>query len=492
MPTSQYLQEIKKLAGQSVLVVGDMYLDEYVWGDMAEISKEGPYPVIHIHHRVYHPGAAGSVAAQVQTFGSQAYVVGTISNDINGTILRKQFHSFGAKTQGLVIDKEHPTNTYTKIRAGNYPLPSQELYRLDTPPPAPISNSIERKIIESLRAAPKVRGIIVIDQVGSVVTPRILEAVISLAKKKNLFVAADSRIKLGIFEGCDLVVPNEQEARTVSGLSSEQDPTLLKTMEFFLQSRQHKTTVITRSSHGMIALQKNGESAHMLTTSRKVVDVTAAGDTVTVALTLGLMAGLPLQNAVSIASYAAGIAVEQVGTYSVTTEDLRARLENEIIGKTGKKIVSPSELTKITREHQTRGEKVVWTNGCFDIIHLGHIFYLEQAKKEGEILAVGLNSDESVRAIKGPERPIISENERARVLSALECVDYITIFNDPSPLNLLKKLKPDKYVKGGDYTIDTINQEERHLLERYGIEIVLMPKIEGASTTKVISKIRNK
>ena len=156
-----------------------------------------------------------------------------------------------------------------------------------------------------------------------------------------------------------------------------------------------------------------------------------------------------------------------------------------------KKIISSSGLTKSIRKHQEHGEKVVWTNGCFDIIHLGHIFYLEHAKKEGDKLIVGLNSDASVKMIKGTDRPIIPEDERARVLAALECVDYITIFREESPLNLLKKLRPDKYVKGGDYTIDTINQDERRLMESYGIEIVLMPKIEGSSTTNVISKILN-
>ena len=226
--------------------------------------------------------------------------------------------------------------------------------------------------------------------------------------------------------------------------------------------------------------------------SRNVIDVTSAGNTVAAILTLGLLAKLPLQHCVGLASYAAAAAVERIGTYPVPDTELKSRIEAETFGRQGKKIVSGTELPRIVRTLQKSGKKVVWTNGCFDILHLGHIYYLEHAKKAGDILVVGLNSDSSIRKIKGPDRPIIPEAERARILSAIECVDYITVFNDAAPLNLLKKVKPDRYVKGGDYTIDTINQDERRLMEQTGAEIVLMPQIEGASTTNVIEKILNR
>jgi D-beta-D-heptose 7-phosphate kinase/D-beta-D-heptose 1-phosphate adenosyltransferase len=217
------------------------------------------------------------------------------------------------------------------------------------------------------------------------------------------------------------------------------------------------------------------------------VDVTGAGDTVAAAVLLARVAGGSLRECAALGNLAAGIAVTQAGVVTVS----RAEVEEALAGRKGPaKLKSLAQLQPLVKKLQAEGKKVVWTNGCFDILHAGHIAYLIHARQEGDVLVMGLNSDASVRAIKGPERPVINEHDRAIVLSALTCVDYLLLFDDPSPARLIEALHPDVYVKGGDYTIDTINQEERKLVESYKGRIAILPGVEGQSTTSIINKIQ--
>jgi D-beta-D-heptose 7-phosphate kinase/D-beta-D-heptose 1-phosphate adenosyltransferase len=326
----------------------------------------------------------------------------------------------------------------------------------------------------------------VTDQVKSVATRRVLDAVVECAKQHKLITVGDSRGRAGEFRGFDAMVPNDREAGIGTGIDVVDEETLNAAGKALL--KVCKNAAVTRGQHGIRVYAADGSINDFPTTvdPASVVDVTGAGDTVTAAVTVTLVAGGSLNDAAVIGNYAAGVAVAQRGVVTVPID----QLERAMFSAAGPaKLKSLDDLKTELEGLRGEGKRVVWTNGCFDILHIGHISYLQRAAALGDVLVVGLNSDASVRALKGPDRPIIGEMERAFVLSALECVGLVTIFSDESPLDLIKVLKPDIYAKGGDYTLDTIVQPERHAVESYGGTIAILPAVEGRSTSSIISRI---
>ena len=252
-----------------------------------------------------------------------------------------------------------------------------------------------------------------------------------------------------------------------------------------------KNAMITLGPDGIACFAADGTVEMVPIRPVNVRDVTGAGDTVTAAATLALVAGGSLRDAAVLGNLAAGIAVAQTGVVTVSNAEVQDALAEGETAKTDK-LKTLEQMGAIMKRLKREGKRVVWTNGCFDILHVGHIMYLQEARKEGDLMVVGLNSDASVRQNKGPERPVVCEHDRAQVLSALECVDYIVIFDEKTPMPLLDALKPDVYAKGGDYTLETIVQEERRLVEGYGGTIAIIPGREGQSTTYIINKIAGK
>jgi D-beta-D-heptose 7-phosphate kinase/D-beta-D-heptose 1-phosphate adenosyltransferase len=469
------------------LVVGDIYLDENVYGVVTGISLEAPIPIYEVHERKHNPGAAGNAACNVAALGAKTYVVGYVGDDVNAEIVRKEFALRNVDTSGLVVHPTRATNTYGKLRAGGFNIPTQEILRTDTPTPVPVEGEVEAQLIANIRArAPEVDAIVVTDQVTSVATRRVLDTVVECAKQHKLITVGDSRGRAGEFRGFDVMVPNDREAGIGTGIDVLDEATLNAAGKALL--KVCKDAVVTRGQHGVRVFGADGTIGDFPTSvdPASVVDVTGAGDTVTAAVTVTLVAGGSMSDAAVIGNYAASVAVAQRGVVTVPI----AQLERAMFSASGPaKLKSIDELTAELERLRGEGKRVVWTNGCFDILHIGHISYLQRAAALGDVLVVGLNSDASVRALKGPDRPIIDEMERAFVLSALECVGLVTIFSDESPLDLLKVLKPDIYAKGGDYTLDTIVQPERHAVESYGGKIAILPMVQGRSTTSIISRI---
>lgn len=479
---------LERFAQANVLVVGDVYLDENIDGKVTGISLEAPIPVYEIHRRRHNPGAAGNAACNVAALGATTYMVGYVGDDTNGEIVTRAFEEMGVDPSGLIVAPDRPTNTYGKLHAGGHNIPDQEILRTDTPAPTLVSGELEDRIIEQIEArASEVDAIVVVDQVASVVTEKVLDTVRMCAERHGLLTVGDSRSRIHLFSGFDVVVPNDREAGLGVGMSIENDADLAQVGSKLLETIRN--VAITRGPAGISLFKEGGSVFHGPATvsPREVVDVTGAGDTVTAAIAVTLVAGGSYEEAVSIANVAAGIAVAQPGVVTVPRDRLAAALAGEG-GPT--KLKQRDELKSLVEELQQNGKTVVWTNGCFDILHVGHIVYLQRAAAEGDALIVGLNSDASVRALKGPTRPVIPEQDRALVLSALECVSYVVIFDEPTTTPLLDALKPDVYAKGGDYTVDTICQEERRLVEGYGGRIAIIPGVEGRSTTNVIKRIQ--
>jgi D-beta-D-heptose 7-phosphate kinase/D-beta-D-heptose 1-phosphate adenosyltransferase len=470
-----------------VLVVGDVYLDENVYGIVSGISLEAPVPIYEVQERRYNPGAAGNAACNIAALGATTYMVGYVGDDVNAGIVRREFAQRNVDTSGLVVHPTRPTNTYGKLRAGGHNIPVQEILRTDTPAPVFIDGEVEERIIANIRArAPQVNAIVVTDQVASVATERVLREVVACAKQHNLLTVGDSRSRAGVFHGFDVMVPNDREAGIGAGMEVKDDATLRQAGKALL--RVCKNAVVTRGAQGITVFGADGDvtDVPVNVSPASVVDVTGAGDTVTAAVAVTLVAGGTLVEAAIIGNAAAGIAVAQPGVVTVS----RFEVERALLGGSGPaKLKTQEELQQAVARLKRQGRRVVWTNGCFDILHAGHITYLQRAAALGDVLVVGLNSDASVRAVKGPDRPVVSETERALLLSALECVDLITIFSDATPLALLQEIQPDVYVKGGDYTLDTIVQEERRAVESYGGRIEIIPGVAGRSTTGIIRKI---
>lgn len=482
-----YRELLARFAKARVLVVGDIYLDENVYGVVTGVSLEAPIPIYEVHERRHNPGAAGNAACNVAALGAKTYMVGYVGNDTNADVVRKEFAIRNVDTSGVVVHPTRPTNTYGKLRAGGFNIPTQEILRTDTPTPVFIEGEVEDQIIANIWArAPEVDAIVVTDQVKSVATRRVLDAVVKCAEQYKLITVGDSRGRAGEFHGFDVMVPNDREAGIGTGIDVVDDATLNEAGRSLLKIC--KNALVTRGRHGIRLFGSDGAVEDFPTTvdPASVVDVTGAGDTVTAAVAVTLVAGGTLRDAAVIGNYAAGVAVAQRGVVTVPL----AQLEQAMFGQSGPaKLKTIDELKSEIEQLHNEGKRVVWTNGCFDILHLGHITYLQKAAALGDVLIVGLNSDASVRAIKGPDRPIINEMDRAFVLSALECVGYVTIFHEESPLEILKRLQPDVYAKGGDYTLDTIVQTERRAVEAYGGKIAILPAVEGRSTTNIIARI---
>lgn len=483
---ARLLSLIEQFPGIRILAVGDIYLDENVLGRVTEVSLEAPIPVFEVLERRYNPGAAGNAACNAASLGARVHMVGVVGADPNGGVVREEFEKRGVDTSGLVTAPGRPTNTYGKLRAGGHNTPLQEVLRTDTPRPKPIDGEVEAELIAQIRRlAPDCQGIMLGDQVSSTITPAVLDAVREAARAHGLVTLADSRARAGMFHGIDIIVPNDTEAGLAAGVDIVDEDSLLRAGKFLTQSARN--AFITRGPQGISIFAADGSVEHVPAGRVTAVDVTGAGDTVAAAVLLARIAGGTLRECASLGNLAAGIAVVQPGVVTVT----RAEVQEALSGRRGPaKLKTLEQLQAVVKRLKAEGKRVVWTNGCFDILHAGHITYLMRARAEGDALIVGLNSDASVRAIKGPERPVINENDRALVLSALACVDCLLLFDDPSPARLIEALQPDVYAKGGDYTLDTINQQERRLVEGYGGRIAILPGVEGQSTTSIIGKIQ--
>ncbi len=473
-----------KFDGLRVVVVGDIYLDEISHGLMTGTSLETPVPIVEMTERRYNPGAAGNAACNVATLGARTTMIGVVGADNNAQILREEFAKFGVETSHLVTDFGRPTNTYGKLLAHAANGVPQEILRTDTPTPPPLTSGIERYVIEAINdAAANADAIVVVDQVGSVATPGVIDAIVEAAKSRTILTVADSRGRINRFRGFRIAVPNDAElgqafdidTRTTTGFA-QAGTRLLEVCE---------SGLVTRGERGISGISRQGNFTSGALAHR-VVDVTGAGDTVTAAVTLALLAGASLEDAAYAGNAAAAVAVAQPGVVTVTREEVIELFEGN--GRSEK--IQPLPLLKHTLDRlRASNRRVVWTNGCFDIIHAGHVAYLDRAAREGDVLVVGLNSDRSVTAIKGPERPIVPEAERAIILAAFASVDYVTVFDDASPLGAIETLRPDVYAKGGDYTVDTINQDERRLVEGYGGRIAILPGVDGRSTTNIVRRL---
>ena len=466
-----------------VLVVGDLMLDRYIVGEVDRISPEAPVPVLRHAHRFERPGGAANVAMNLAGLGCQAVLAGFWGDDAERRELEGLLNEAGVDGVG-VVTTALPTVSKTRI-VGR----TQQLLRLDIESREAPSAQDEARLMERAEAlVEKAHAVVLSDYAKGALTRELCAQVIRAARRAGVPVLADPKTPdFSKYTGATVVCPNLHELSVATGVAMERTDALLAAGE--AQRREHELMylAVTMSEKGIRVLA-DGRSFHSPARAREVFDVSGAGDTVIATLAAALAAGLQMETAVELANLAAGVVVGKMGTAPIAHHELTALLTPSKQISDAEKILSREQLLARVADWRAAGETIVFTNGCFDLLHVGHVTLMEDCRRFGSKVVLGLNTDASVRRLKGPARPVVSEGDRARVMAALGAVDAVTLFDEDTPMELIRALKPDVLVKGGDYTVETVVGHELVLAAGGRVEIV--PTVEGFSTTGIVRKLQ--
>jgi D-beta-D-heptose 7-phosphate kinase / D-beta-D-heptose 1-phosphate adenosyltransferase len=471
---------IPNYSSARVLVIGDLMLDRYWQGPTSRISPEAPVPIVHVNHDEFRAGGAGNVALNITSLGAKATLMGFVGEDEAGAQLTRLLQSAGVLCLFQPISG-HPTITKLRVLSRH-----QQLIRLDFE--AGFQTVDSGALIHNFHAELAQAQVVVLSDYGKG-TLNQTQAFIQYARQQQKPVLIDPKGNdFSIYRGASLITPNLSELEAVVGRCPQEAQIVERGMNLIAQ-HELGALLVTRSEHGMTLLRKDEAPLHLPTHAREVYDVTGAGDTVISVLAASLAAKKDLADATYLANVGAGIVVGKLGTATVDTAELSEALQLQRPPHQG--VCSLAELLQERQIAKQKGEKVVVTNGCFDILHPGHVRYMQQAKALGDRLIVLVNSDESVRRLKGPERPINSLAHRMEMLAALGCVDWVAAFEQDTPKQAIEQLLPDILVKGGDYAdITTIAGHESVLANGGAVKILSF--IEGHSTTSIIQTIKDK
>lgn len=465
------------------LVIGDLMLDEYLWGKAERISPEAPVQVVDVVREELRLGGAGNVVNNLVALGAQVAVCSVIGEDENGSALLENFSRRNVAVDAIFRDPARRTSRKTRVVASN-----QQIVRIDRESRDPLSPEMEEQVCSWIRAEAGHFGVILLsDYLKGVLTHRVIETIVSAAARTGIPVLVDPKgTDFARYRGATLLTPNRKEAEAASGMAIQDGRSLNRAAELIMEKAGLSHLLITRSEEGMSLFAHDSEAVHIPTVAREVFDVSGAGDTVLASLAVGVAAGLGMAEAARLANIAAGIAVGKLGTSTVSPDEIinAVALTHS---DSDSKIKNLDVLTAIITAEKARGKRVVFTNGCFDLLHAGHVKYLQKARNLGDLLILGLNSDASVRRLKGEKRPLISEEERAHILAALDCIDYVVLFDQDTPLELITALKPHILAKGGDYTADSVVGKD--VVEAYGGRVELVSFVDGKSTTNIIERV---
>jgi len=484
------LKTVTNLGSPKVLVVGDFMLDVYIYGDAMRISPEAPVPVLKVTKNEYRCGGAGSVAADIAALGGRPFCLGVIGDDLNSEILKQKLTEIGADITGLIKAANHPTISKQRLIGLAQHLHRQQLIRMDYESTEQLSDEQYEEILQAYKdKLASADTVCLQDYDKGLLSPALCQEMIQLAGQADKKVLIDPSLTSDYskYLGATVITPNRKETSAAVGFEITNAETAAKAAEELARKLKLQAVVITLDKEGAY-LRTEDTSQIIPTRARSVYDVTGAGDMVLATLAITLAAGCDYETAVQLSNITGGIEVEKFGTATVTIEEIA----NEIVSQkrsTSGKVRSIEVLLDELTWHRKGKKTIVFTNGCFDVIHKGHIEYLEFCKSQGDVVVVGVNSDSSVKIIKGPARPINNQNDRAIVLAALEMVDYITLFDEPDPLNLIKKVKPDVLVKGEDWAEKGV--VGREFVESLGGKVVLAPLVEGKSSTETIEKMKS-
>jgi D-beta-D-heptose 7-phosphate kinase/D-beta-D-heptose 1-phosphate adenosyltransferase len=458
---------LDRLGAPRVLVLGDLILDRYLWGAVSRVSPEAPVPVLNVRREEFRPGGASNVVSNLAALGARVSVGGVVGRDKGGDALLRLLRGFGADVSPVIRDAERPTPVKTRLVAQR-----QQMLRVDEEKTDPIPAAPRARVLAAaLKKASASDLAIVSDYHKGTLPPELCEAFIRKAKCPVLvgLKGRDHRKYAGA-TGASL---NRSELLTISG-EDDVDAGARK----ILRELRLEFLVVTLGEKGMRVFARGSAPFTLPAVARQVFDVTGAGDTALAAFGLAFASKLPLEDCALLANAASGVVVGKVGTETVTREELRAQTDGH------RKILRLPALLKALQGERGRGRKIVFTNGCYDLVHAGHASTLEFARSHGDVLVLGLNSDRSVRRLKGDGRPLVGQGDRARLLAAFEAVDYVVLFDEDTPAKLVKAIRPDVLVKGEDY-------RGKEVVGRgHAGRVVLAPLVKGISTTDLLRRIR--
>ncbi|MET1077531.1 MAG: bifunctional D-glycero-beta-D-manno-heptose-7-phosphate kinase/D-glycero-beta-D-manno-heptose 1-phosphate adenylyltransferase HldE [Pseudomonas sp.] len=459
-----------------VLVVGDVMLDRYWHGGTSRISPEAPVPVVKVNQIEDRPGGAANVALNIAALGAPASLVGVTGVDEAADSLAASLAAAGVTARFQRIAGQ-PTIVKLRVMSRH-----QQLLRMDFEERFNTDAEALAAEVEALLDGIKV---LVLSDYGKGALQN-HQVLIQSARRRGIAVLADPKgADFGIYRGASLITPNLAEFETIVGRCADEAELVSRGARLMLEL-ELGALLVTRGEHGMTLLRPDHPALHLPARAREVFDVTGAGDTVISTLAAALAAGEELPQAVALANLAAGIVVGKLGTAAISAPELRRAVQREQGSERG--VLSPDQLLSTIEDARAHGERIVFTNGCFDILHAGHVAYLEQARAQGDRLVVAINDDASVSRLKGPGRPINSVDRRMAVLAGLGAVDWVVSFAEPTPERLIKLIKPEVLVKGGDYGIDQVVGAD--LVRAYGGTVKVLGLVENSSTTAIVEKIR--
>lgn len=485
------LDLVQKLGHPRVLVIGDAILDRYIWGDAERVSQEAPVILLRADRDESRLGGAANVVQMIRGLEAEATLATVVGNDADGAFLRRELANCRIDCSAVITDPTRPTTVKERFIGRAQNRHPHQMLRVDRETRVPLDSIRQTELLNAILPQISKHQVVLISDYGKgVCTPELLAEVIRTAKMHQVPVVVDPRpgSDCSVYRGATSITPNRLETGLAVGGTISTPDDAFRAGQTLCQKLNLEYAFITLDSDGIALVYPDGRAHLLPTRKRQVYDITGAGDMVLATIGVCLAEKITPIEIGRLANVAGGLEVEKVGVVPVTREEMIADILGNLRGSQDK-VCDLSELERHVRARRRLGQRIVLTNGCFDMLHIGHVTYLQQAAREGDCLIVAINSDSSVRALnKGPERPIFSQSDRAAMLAAMEAVDYVVVFDEPTPHTLLSKLQPDLLVKGGTYTPNQI--VGRELVESYGGQVKALGEVPGVSTTKIVAALR--
>ncbi len=463
----------------NILVIGDLMIDHYLWGSCDRISPEAPVQVVNVKKESSVLGGAGNVINNLVTLGSIVDVISVIGNDSVANELKSLLEKIDVPTSNLVVENNRKTSKKSRLIASQ-----QQVLRYDMESIDDINENSHKQIIQTLeKNINKYSSIILSDYGKGVLTTNLTKEIIKIANKNSIKVLVDPKGKdYSKYKGSYTLTPNKKEAMEATNIDIKDENSLIEALKSLKTQCELEVSLITLSEQGIAIF--DDELTIKPTVAREVYDVTGAGDTVIASIAFALGNNLDIKDAIYFANLAAGVVVGKIGSATTTLDEIYEYEYSLHKSNSTSHIKTFDEIKTLASKLHSQGKKIVFTNGCFDILHVGHVKYLEVAKSYGDVLILGLNADSSVRKLKGPTRPINTQDDRAYILASLESVDYVVIFEEETPYELIKLIKPHVLVKGGDYEGKEVVGQD------IADELKLVQFVDGKSTTNTIKRIQ--
>jgi D-beta-D-heptose 7-phosphate kinase/D-beta-D-heptose 1-phosphate adenosyltransferase len=490
--SADLIELVQRLEQPRVLVIGDVMLDRYVWGDAERISQEAPVILLHADRREERLGGASSVAMMLRALGARVSLAGVVGVDPDGERLQRLLTDLGIDQQGMVEDAQRPTTVKERYIGRAQHRHPQQMLRVDYETRAPVQGAVEDELCSLIeRHMHEADIVLVSDYDKGVCTPAVMARAITSARARGLRIVADPirGHDYRKYQGCSAITPNRLEAGLATGRSIDNTDDAFRAGGELLDRLDLEAAIVTLDKDGMALCDRNGARALFPTRPRQVYDITGAGDMVMSVLALTLAGGADYPAAIRLANVAAGLEVEKIGVATVTREEiLNDLLHTAAPGAAASKLKTLPQLLTDLEIRRRAGGRVAFTNGCFDVLHAGHVQYLSEARAQADVLVVGVNSDAGVARLKGPGRPVNPVEARTAVLTALQAVDYVTVFHEPTPAALIEAVRPDVLVKGADYRRSEVVGAD--FVESYGGRVHLADLRQGFSTTNLIQRMK--